>query len=134
MIETAILCVALNVYFEARGEPEQGQYAVAIVTMNRAKGDVKRACSVVLRHKQFSWTSTKTVKVKGGHRLLHTAIPKEREAWERAVEVAENVVKGKVKDFTGGATHFHANTVQPGWRLVMQKVQIIGRHIFYRSA
>src|SRR5882672_6919461 len=30
-----ITCLARNVYFEARGEPLQGQYAVAEVTMNR---------------------------------------------------------------------------------------------------
>ena len=28
-------CLAFDVYFEARGEPEAGQYAVAEVTMNR---------------------------------------------------------------------------------------------------
>ena len=28
-------CLALNVYFESRGEPLAGQYAVAAVTLNR---------------------------------------------------------------------------------------------------
>src|SRR5687768_6444313 len=30
-----IRCLAENIYFEARGEPLRGQYAVAEVTMNR---------------------------------------------------------------------------------------------------
>ncbi|MCR4301881.1 MAG: cell wall hydrolase, partial [Sulfuricaulis sp.] len=30
-----LTCLALNVYFEARGEPSAGQFAVAEVTMNR---------------------------------------------------------------------------------------------------
>src|SRR2546422_8150906 len=30
-----LACLARNVYFEARGEPAAGQYAVAEVTMNR---------------------------------------------------------------------------------------------------
>ena len=34
MIE-AVLCLALNVYFEARSEPINSQFAVAEVTMNR---------------------------------------------------------------------------------------------------
>ena len=61
-------CLALNVYFEARGEPLDGQYAVAEVTMNRvASGRYpSTVCGVVyqkgwdpLRKRQvgaFSWT------------------------------------------------------------------------------
>ncbi len=30
-------CLALNIYFEARGEKTEGQLAVALVTMNRMK-------------------------------------------------------------------------------------------------
>ena len=36
MIKTAILCLALTVYHESRGEPQAGQYAVAEVVMNRS--------------------------------------------------------------------------------------------------
>ena len=32
---TGVLCLALNVYFEARGEDLASQYAVAEVTLNR---------------------------------------------------------------------------------------------------
>lgn len=42
MIETAVLCLALNVFHEARGEPETGQWAVAQVTINRARHDPAR--------------------------------------------------------------------------------------------
>jgi spore germination cell wall hydrolase CwlJ-like protein len=34
-------------------------------------------------------------------------------------------------DVTYGATFYHADYVNPGWKL--QKVTKIGRHIFYRS-
>src|SRR5262245_29861041 len=33
--EAQLLCLAENVYYEARGEPMAGQYAVAEVTLNR---------------------------------------------------------------------------------------------------
>ena len=61
MIETALLCLALNVYFEARSEPIAGKIAVAEVTLNRvASQDYPNTiCEVVLQENQngcsFSW-------------------------------------------------------------------------------
>ena len=44
-----ITCLARNIYHEARGEPLEGQYAVAEVTMNRkARTPSSTVCSVVL--------------------------------------------------------------------------------------
>jgi hypothetical protein len=37
--ETDLECLAENIYFEARGEPLDGQYAVAEVTLNRTRSD-----------------------------------------------------------------------------------------------
>ncbi|MCK4867057.1 MAG: cell wall hydrolase, partial [Alphaproteobacteria bacterium] len=34
-VNNQLECLALNVYFEARGEPREGQVAVAHVVMNR---------------------------------------------------------------------------------------------------
>ena len=61
-------CLAENIYYEARGESLNGQYAVAEVTMNRLRspGFPKTICGVVydtrwdaIRHRfvgHFSWT------------------------------------------------------------------------------
>jgi len=53
-----ILCVALAVYFESRGEPLEGQYAVASVVWNR-RNDPRwpnHTCEVVSEEGQFeSW-------------------------------------------------------------------------------
>jgi len=53
-----ILCVALAVYFESRGEPIEGQYAVASVVWNR-RNDPRwpnHTCEVVAEKGQFeSW-------------------------------------------------------------------------------
>ena len=56
MIKTALLCLALTVYFEARGEPEHGQYAVAEVVMNRVEQRDATVCSIVYAPNQFVWT------------------------------------------------------------------------------
>lgn len=54
-------CLAKNIYFESRGEPQVGQFLVAFVTINRVKDDrwPNTICDVVYQHKQFSWTQDK---------------------------------------------------------------------------
>ena len=49
MLETALTCIALNVYHEARSEPMAGMYAVAHVVLNRVAHDAfpDDACKVV---------------------------------------------------------------------------------------
>lgn len=51
-------CMALNIYYEARGESQFGKELVAQVTINRyrIKGYDKTICGVVTAKKQFSWT------------------------------------------------------------------------------
>jgi N-acetylmuramoyl-L-alanine amidase len=63
----AILCLALNIYHEARGEPFISQVGVAAITINRtqAKGFPKSGvCGVVNQPHAFSWTSIKHPKVR----------------------------------------------------------------------
>ena len=96
MIQNALMCLALNVYHEARGEPLDGQIAIAMVTMNRASWDAASVCDVVYERKQFSWT----------HRL-DDFTPQEPEAWAIARGVAQQVIEGRHDDITYGATHFH---------------------------
>lgn len=58
-----ILCVALAVYYESRGEAIEGQYAVASVIWNRVADPrwPNDACSVVSQKGQFeSWPLIKT--------------------------------------------------------------------------
>jgi len=71
MIAPALMCIAVAVYFEARGEPSAGQIAVAQVVRNRIEDPryPDNACDVVkqgyywngnpVRNKcQFSFTVT----------------------------------------------------------------------------
>lgn len=121
-ISAALMCLALNIYNEARGEVLGGQQAVALVTMNRAGWEPKRVCEEVHRPGQFSWTTSKR------------GPPKEKEAWGLALEVARDVMNRRVPDFTDGATFFHAKRVRPKWRHTEQYVMTLGSHLFYKSS
>ena len=127
----SLTCLALNVYHEARGEPESGQYAVAEVTMNRvASGRYPNSvCGVVyekrwdsLRQRYvgaFSWTEFKSVP------------PPRDSEWQRAQEIAEEVYYRRREPVLAGALFYHANYIRPSWALDKQPVARIGRHIFY---
>lgn len=125
MFEAAIFCLALNIFHEARSEPLTGQFAVALVTMNRAKGNPRRVCSVVKAPSQFSWTLTQQFRKP----VLHNVI--EQEAWHQANRIAKLVLMQRVKDITKGSTHYHTTAVKPVWRTKLRKTAQIGSHIFY---
>lgn len=124
-----IACLSLNVYHEARGEPEVGQKAVALVTMNRFKqAEHKDMCKTVFEKDQFSWTQwgvRKGVLTKRGK-------PSDKKAWEQAKKIA--VWASVAKDFTRGATHFHELSVRPYWSKKFILLAEYGRHKFYKEA
>lgn len=137
MISATLLCLALNTYYEARGEPVRGQYAVALVTINRANTQNKPICSVVTKSKQFSWTTDALEPVKSdnkliGYRLKRGHAPTDMQAWNDAVWVARHTLGGGMRDFTMGANHYHSKAVNPYWAVTGKKTTTIGNHIFYR--
>lgn len=123
-------CLAEAVYFEARSEPEEGQAAVAQVVLNRVKSGLypSNVCGVVYqnRHRymgcQFSFACE-------GKSLRITDGP----SWQSATRIASAVIEGRTYlSEVGGATHYHANYVRPGWSRRLKKMDVIGRHIFYQ--
>lgn len=123
-----LYCLALNIYFEARGETVQGQFAVADVTLNRVEADEfpDTICGVVYQRRQFSWT----------HQIHNPRNPRirEREAWHDAQLYAMEIAVWEIeRGVTDGATFFHANYVRPRWRLSFKKTTQIGAHLFYRD-
>ena len=125
-------CLARNVYYEARGEPLAGQYAVAEVTMNRKASPLypKTVCAVVyqknwdpLRNRYvgaFSWTESVALDAPAGP------------AWQRAVRIAEEVYFQRRSPALPGVLYFHATYVRPDWSRDRERVARIGRHVFYR--
>lgn len=116
-------CLARNIYYEARGESTDGQYAVAEVTMNRKAHPryPDTVCEVVYQRAAFSWTDFSLV-------LEDPEGPE----WERAQRIAEAVYHGKRLPTLNGALFYHATYVRPDWSKERQRVARIGRHVFYR--
>jgi spore germination cell wall hydrolase CwlJ-like protein len=119
--QTDIDCLARNVYHEARGEPLEGQIAVAQVTVNRVEsGEFQSSiCRAVYADRQFSWTIGKPKKVK------------DNKAWQASVAVATAVLTKSVylPDFK--ALYFHTKQVKPRWNRGKRVLAVIGNHIFY---
>jgi len=127
-----VTCLALNVYYEARGESLTGKYAVAEVTMNRvaSRRFPGTVCEVVYEKKwdrlrkryvgAFSWTEFDVIPHPEG------------EQWHRAREVAEAVYFGRRPPQLNGALHYHATYIRPSWARGRQPVARIGGHVFYK--
>lgn len=132
ILESALLCLAINIYHEARGEMIPGQYGVANVTMNRAKSD-DDICRVVTQKAQFSWTQKLVTKQGGKFVLKRSGYPRDEVAWARAQRIAAYAMSNRHIDFTQGATFYHAAYVSPAWRSAVTKTKRMGTHIFYKT-
>ncbi len=115
-------CLAGAIYFEAKGEPLDGQLAVAQVILNRTHSGrfASTVCGVVFQRGQFSF-------VRGG---AMPSIARNSNNWRTAVAIAKIAQDNLWDSSTDDALYFHARRVAPGWR--MARVGAIGNHIFYR--
>lgn len=127
----ALACLSLNVYHEARGEPDTGQLAVAYVTLNRAWRNDMEVCDVVVEPYQFSWTTGGVMMRANGWTLMPHMVPTDMKALEKAVRISELAMSRKAKDPTVGALYYHADYVSPSWRSSMTEIGAIGQHVFY---
>lgn len=133
MLTAAAICLALNVFHEARGESVKGQYAVAFVTMNRTDSesdDPSKVCNVVFKKDQFTWTADYK---KPSARFLKIALmakKSDEESWGRAIDIANTVIANKPKDFTKGAIYFNERKMGRMYKTSTAAV-VIGAHIFY---
>lgn len=129
-MEDSLDCLALNIYHEARGEPEEGRLAVAQVVMNRVSHQrfPDDVCAVVKQggewprsRCQFSWWCD--------GRSDRVSDPS---AMADIRDLAKAVLKGRETDPSNGALWYHADHVAPAWRKDFEKGPTIGRHIFYQ--
>lgn len=126
-----LLCLARNVYFEARGEPMAGQYAVAEVTMNRkASGRFSNTVCGVVYQKNWDPLRRRYVGAFSWTELEATPIPM-GEDWQRALKVAEAVYYRQEAPVLEGALFYHATYIMPNWAREKQAVARIGKHVFY---
>lgn len=117
-------CLASAVYFEARGEPIEGQLAVAEVVLNRVASSryPETICDVVVQPWQFSFVN-RTRSIPPANRAS--------EAWRRAVAVAKIAEAGASRLLPADVLWYHADYVSPGWGRRLARNAKIGLHIFY---
>tara|TARA_A100001515_G_scaffold51860_2_gene40917 strand:+ start:217 stop:636 length:420 start_codon:yes stop_codon:yes gene_type:complete len=137
MFEAAIMCLALNIYHEARDQPFIGQVAVAQVVMNRVRDDryPDDVCGVVYQGPTYSWKPNFPVRNRCQFSWYcdgKSDKTPDTEAFEIAKMIAVGVYNGNLGDFVEGATHYHATYVLPEWAETKYKTVQIGEHVFYR--
>lgn len=120
-LDSQLRCLATAVYFESKGEPLEGQLAVAQVILNRVESGrfASSICGVVNQPRQFSFTKGVAVAT-GSHN------------WRTAVAIARIARDERWHEIAPDALFFHANYVAPSWRQTREKVSRVGAHIFYR--
>lgn len=132
--ELEIDTLARTLWGEGRGEGETGMRAIACVILNRVK--------IAQKHGSYWW---------GGNIIQVCQKPYQFSCWNRsdpnykklvavdksdlyfatALRVSQRAVIGSIKDITGGATHYHADTVSPYWAKGHVPSFQTGRHVFY---
>ena len=122
-------CLTEALYFEARGESVQGQFAVAEVILNRVKSSrfPNTVCAVVnqgtgKRHQcQFSYTCDGKAEVVN-----------EPAAYSNVGKIARALLDGAPRNLTVGATYYHNHSVRPSWSRTFTRTASIDGHFFYR--
>ncbi|MCY4445953.1 MAG: cell wall hydrolase [Rhodobacteraceae bacterium] len=128
--EAEFQCMAEAIFFEARGEPLAGKYAVGEVILNRVKSKAfpNTICGVVRQggtkraQCQFSYyCDGRSEKIS------------EPESFKGIMKITHNIIHGLYTPTTKGATYFHALSSNPRWSKVFQHTATVGYHKFYAN-
>lgn len=140
---SALTCMAVAIYFEARSEPIAGQFAIANVIINRVFDDryPDNICDVVRQGKLSS---------KPGDRVYINQCqfsffcdgksdkPEDFDAFEDALHISSMTIVSSMSfndawyDLTDGSTHYHSININPNWAKTKTRVVRIENHVFYR--
>jgi spore germination cell wall hydrolase CwlJ-like protein len=117
--------LAEAIVYEARGEPTEGQIAVAHTIINR-KNDTRwpdTIRDVVLQPAQFSFVADK-----------HKQAQPTMSDWDKALRIAYNALYEPHRHTrrVTNATHFHTIYTRPKWSKRLERVAVIGQHVFYK--
>ena len=127
--QSAVDCMTAAIYYEAASETMTGQRAVAQVVLNRMRHPAfpKSVCGVVYEGSQRSTGCQFSFTCDGS--LSRTP---SRTGWDRARGIALAALAGYVEPSVGTATHYHTTSVVPYWAWSLDKITVVGAHIFYR--
>ena len=122
------MCMAVAVFFEARGEQLVGKEAVANVIVNRVEDHryPDDVCSVVNEPYAFSYTHDGL----SDDPTRHTG-HQDKIAWVEAQEVAKDALEGNLLGMT--SSHYHTTNVLPFWAKHYSLDARIGNHLFYTN-
>ena len=147
-----VICLAENIYFEARNQGTAGWMAVANVTINRRNASrfPNTICDVVYESQMEESWKTRNLDIPDNLRKYNPVknrcqfswycdgIPDEiyqKQLYREILAFSEAMLaKENILDITDGATHYHADYVLPSWARTKKKTTEIGDHIFYRWA
>jgi spore germination cell wall hydrolase CwlJ-like protein len=124
-----LACLTEALYFEARGESVEGQFAVAEVILNRADSKYypNTVCGVVHQNKERLNSCQFSYACDGQPEEFHN-----KKSHRTAKKIARLMLMGHRRNLTSFATHYHADYVNPRWAKSLEKTTKIGVHIFYR--
>jgi spore germination cell wall hydrolase CwlJ-like protein len=148
--EPDAVCLAQNIYFEASVEPTAGKIAVGLVALNRMH-DARypdTICGVVKEGPvRESWKTKQHADLSDDQRIYYPIKYRcqftwycdgkdekirYQDTWLQSQIIALQILEGQYAGMIEGATHYHANWVDPTWRHELSYIGQIGDHLFYR--
>jgi N-acetylmuramoyl-L-alanine amidase len=124
--EADMICLAKNIFFEARGTDENERIKIINVTTNRVESPKFGGtyCDVVYKHAQFSWTLNLRK-----HNPIHYIT--EWSSWQHAQAMAAYELAHGYPDMTKGATYYKTRWCHPRWAHHKKIVLATRYHIYY---
>lgn len=115
------LCMACNIYYEARSESILGQSLVGLVVLSRVSSPKypDNICKVIWQPYQFSWTKDGI-----SDKVLNS------EAWLQAIQISKRL-QGINNPYISNILWYHNEDMVPWWAATKSRVATVGRHIFY---
>lgn len=121
-------CLALSLYWEARGEGRHGMVAVGWTVLNRihSRDFPATPCEVIREGGeappcQFSWWCDGK-----------SDRPRNRDSWRQALMIAAELLYDPPADPTGGSLFYHSTSIRSPWLGKRTRTARIGAHVFYR--
>jgi spore germination cell wall hydrolase CwlJ-like protein len=124
-------CLARAIYFEARSESLDGQFAIARVVLNRTESGryPDSICRVVYQNAHLNDRCQFSFACDG-----LPDEPTDSVAWAMALGMAAALVRTEDPLLPAEllrSTHYHADYVRPHWAPQLAMTGAVGRHIFY---
>ena len=146
------VCLAQNMYYEARNQGSAGILAVTAVVFNRVRDSrfPNTICEVIKQGPTRESWKTRKIKILPPEERKYYPVknrcqfswycdgksdkPKAKKLYKKYLNISKAIINSEVPfiDITDGATFYHADYVTPAWAKSKIKTVEIQDHIFYR--